>query len=31
MKIFLDTANVEEIREAASWGIVEEKKEILMK
>lgn len=23
MKIFLDTANVEEIREAASWGIVD--------
>jgi transaldolase (EC 2.2.1.2) len=41
MKIFLDTANVEEIREAASWGIVDgvttnpslvaREKEILMK
>ena len=23
MKIFIDTANVEEIREAASWGILD--------
>ena len=23
MKIFIDTANIEEIREAASWGILD--------